>query len=443
MRSGRRLAVLVVALTLVGAPAVVLRAFCVGQSCSQGEAAVAAPVPFCPLPGDLRAAIETGYRQGRSPDVMGASVSSPVIGGSGAGIPLTGWPAAPYAEGANRVPIAFVGAGTRAGALPAHVGVDRIAPTIARLIGYDRPYADVRSGTALAAAVSEGADPRLVVEIAWTGVGSAAFTPTAAPWVEHHVLRSPHAASTIAATTGSLPADPAAVLTTIGTGGLPFQHGITGTLVRGAQGRAVRAWSPGAPISIIGTLADDWDHASGQRARIGLVAPDTVDRGVIGGTWYLDHDRDDVVIGSSDPAGAVERLVASGFGADATSDILAVVLDGSSGRMDRITGRIVTAVQRSVPDSAFVLTATGPTYTSTSEGVSATTIMDRVNAALGADVIASSTPGGFFLDTRVMAANDLTSDDVVRQMDALEGGDGTPVFADAYPGFAVSFSRYC
>jgi hypothetical protein len=42
-----------------------------------------------------------------------------------------------------------------------------------------------------------------------------------------------------------------------------------------------------------------------------------------------------------------------------------------------------------------------------------------------------------------MAANDITSDDVVRGMDAMKGPDGTPLFADAYPGFAISFSRYC
>ena len=70
--SGRRLTLLVVALALVGAPAVALTAFCVGQSCAD-EDQVAAAVPFCALPGDLRAQIEAGFRQGRSPDVMAAT----------------------------------------------------------------------------------------------------------------------------------------------------------------------------------------------------------------------------------------------------------------------------------------------------------------------------------------------------------------------------------
>ncbi len=42
-----------------------------------------------------------------------------------------------------------------------------------------------------------------------------------------------------------------------------------------------------------------------------------------------------------------------------------------------------------------------------------------------------------------MAANGITSDDVVRAMDAMTAPDATPLFADAYPGFSVSFSRYC
>jgi hypothetical protein len=64
--SGRRLTMLVVALALVGAPAVALTAFCVGESCAQEEG-VAAAVPFCPLPADLRAGYHAAW-PGRSPD---------------------------------------------------------------------------------------------------------------------------------------------------------------------------------------------------------------------------------------------------------------------------------------------------------------------------------------------------------------------------------------
>ena len=79
-------------------------------------------------------------------------------------------------------------------------------------------------------------------------------------------------AGTIEAVTGSVPLDPAATLTTIGTGGLPSSHGITGSLVRDDDGTVRRAWSASGAGSVIATFADDLDAASGQRAAVGAVA---------------------------------------------------------------------------------------------------------------------------------------------------------------------------
>jgi len=430
--SGRRLAVLVVAMALVGAPAIALRAFCVGKSCAQEEE-VAAPVPFCPLPTDLRAQIEAGYRQGRSPDVMAAAQGGGLA--SDAGVP---WPSDPYSSRLNSVPIVFFGHGVSPGRLPDGTGVDRIAPTIADLIGFDRSHPEVRSGTALRNAVVAGAGSPLVVEIVWQGVGATLFSHLGTPWST--TFRG-HEAWTMNGTTGSLPVDPAAVLTTIGTGGLPSQHGITGTLIRDSRGDAVPAWSAEAPTSIIATLPDDWDHATAQRSRIGLVASDEVDRGLIGGTWYIDHDRDDLVIGSRDPVSAVAHLIATGYGTDDTTDILGVVLNGTTDHMDRQTGTIVAAVQQLVPDTTFVLTTTGSANGSLD--TNPPDVASSVDRALGAQVVSATVPGGVFLDQQVMAAKDITSDDVVGAMDALKSSFGSPLFADAYPGFAVSFSRYC
>ncbi len=431
MASGRRLAVLVVALALVGAPAIALRAFCVGKSCVQEEAA--APVPFCPLPADLRAEIEAGYREGRSPDVM-ASTQGGGLADDG-GVP---WPSDPYSSRLNSVPIVLFGHGVSPGQLPDGVGVDRIAPTIAELIGFDRSHPEVRSGTALRNAVVAGVGSPLVVEIVWQGVGGVSFSHLGTPWATS--LRG-HEAWTMNGTTGSLPVDPAAVLTTIGTGGVPAQHGITGTLVRDAHGQAVRAWSTEAPTSIIATLPDDWDHATRHRARIGLVANDEVDRGLVGGTWYIDHGHDDLAIGPGDPVSSVARLMATGYGADDTTDILGVVLSGAIDRMGRQTGDIVTAVQQLVPDATFVITTTGSANGSLD--TNPPDVAASVDRAVGGPVVSATVPGGLFLDQQVMATKDITSDDVVRAMDALKSSFGSPLFADAYPGFAVSFSRYC
>jgi hypothetical protein len=422
---------LVVGLALVGAPAIALRASCVGESCAQ-EDEVAAAVPFCPLPADLRAQIEAGYRQGRSPDVMAATRP-----GGLADVDHVPWPSDPYAPRVNQVPIVFFGHGVIPGRLPDGSGLDRIAPTIAELIGFDRPHSEVRSGTALRGAVVSGADPPLVVEIVWKGVGGVVFSHMATPWATR--LRAQEA-WTMNGTTGSLPVDPAAVLTTIGTGGLPSQHGITGTLIRDPQGAAVRAWTGEAPTSIIATLADDWDHATAQRSRIGLVSSDVADQGLVGGTWFLDHDRDDLVPSPRDPVIAVARLIGKGYGSDDTADILGVVLDGAIDGMARQTGAIVDAVQRLVPDATFVLTTTGAAYGALDHPPDVATSVDRM---VGEPVVSATVPGGLFLDAAEMAAQGITSDDVVRAMDTLRSSSGTPLFADAYPGFAISFSRYC
>lgn len=435
MASGRRLAVLVVALALVGAPAVALRAFCVGKSCAQEDIAAAASVPFCPLPVALREQIVAGYRQGRSPDVMGTTNASTLI---------RGWPASPYRPDANRVPIAFFGAGVVPGSLPPGMGVDQIAPTLAGLMGFDRSHPEVRSGRQIEGVVRAGTHPRLILEIVWTDVGSV-FPQSQAPWLLGTLGPSGQAAFGDG-TTGSMPVDPAAILTSIGTGGIPAEHGITGRKIRSTDGAAVAAWGPGAPTSIIATLADDWDHATGERARIGLIAPDATAQGIVGGTWYLEHDRDDLVFGDGDPVDIASSLVRSGFGADATSDILAVVLDGGVFRMDARTRALVGSISELVPDTTFVLTATGPGHSRSENGtstVSARSVVRGVEAAIGAPVVASAVAGGLFLDQDVMASNEITSDDVVRAMETLKAPGGGRLFADAYPGFAVGFSRYC
>ena len=155
----------------------------------------------------------------------------------------------------------WFGHGVNAGEIPPGTGLDSIAPTVARLIGYDRPHPEIRSGAPLPTAVRPNADPPLVVEIVWKGVGSEAFTHGLLGVDGHDSRREATLRARLRGTTGSLPVEPATTLTTIGTGGLPFQHGITGNLIRDKDGVAVPAWSASVPTSIIATLADDWDHA--------------------------------------------------------------------------------------------------------------------------------------------------------------------------------------
>ncbi len=433
MAPGRRLTVLVVALALVGAPAVAMRALCVGNSCAPQEES-AGPLPFCSLPATLRDQIAAGYRQGRSPEVMGATPPGPGLAEDD-GVP---WPQVPYAPSRNAVPIIFFGRGIVPGQLADGIAVDRIAPTLAELIGFDRPHPEVRSGTPIEDVVQPGTGSPLVVEIVWKAVGSIQFRHARTPWVK--ALRR-EGAWTLDGTTGSLPVDPAAILTTIGSGGLPSQHGVTGTIIRDPDGAAVRAWSSDAPTSIIATFPDDWDRANEQRALIGLIADDETERGLIGGTWYVDSDRDDLALGASDLVPQISRLLGSGYGSDGITDILGVVVSGPLKRLERRTEAMVAAVQRQVADATFVLTTTGTAYGALDDPPDVAT---SVNDALGAPVVAASVAGGLFLDEDVMVASGTTSDSVVGVMKTSTSPSfGTPLFADAYPGFAVGFSRYC
>ncbi len=430
MASGRRLGVLVIALALVGAPAIALRAFCVGETCAQAEN-IAREVPFCSLPADLRTLIEAGYRQGRSPDVMATTDGTNVVTVVD-DVPVA-WPSTSAIDA--RIPIVFWGVGVSQLTLPDGTGLDQVAPTLAEILGFDRPHPQVRAGVAVEG-VASSARPRLIVMIAWKGVGSAELRSTGAGRFLRRMVTA--GAGTLDGTTDALPLDPAAALATIGTGALPSEHGIVAASVRNDRGQIRPAWGPGAPLPVVSTLAEDVDRRFGERPRIGLIGRAVMDRGLIGGAWYTEHDRDDVETGA-DAVTSLRRLVSSGFGADDVPDILGVALGGSASAMARTTRAIASELDRAGIAATFVVAATGSAADRTPD----LSIAETVDGAIGAPVVAATVPGGLFLDQDALTANGVTSDDVVRAMDAMLVTDGSRTFADAYPGFAISFARYC
>src|SRR2546430_13521233 len=84
---------------------------------------------------------------------------------------------------------------------------------------FRRPHPEVRAGKAVDG-VPDGERPRLVLEVAWKGVGTDELRHDPRSWRSLRSLMG-RGAATLAGDTGSLPLDPAATLTTIGTGGLP------------------------------------------------------------------------------------------------------------------------------------------------------------------------------------------------------------------------------
>jgi hypothetical protein len=438
----RRTLVVVLVALAVAAPAAALRAMCVGGSCRRAEPAEAR-IPFCSLPGEVRGLIAAGFRDGRGPHVMAVAGDTPVGGGTALSFPASWSSIDP--NGAGQVPLVFAGTGVHAAAsLPIGTTLDAVAPTVAEVIGLDRPHPGVRSGRAIPGVADPGEAPRLVLQVVWKGVGASDLQTDPLVWPALRGILEDHA-GTLQAEVGSLPLDPAAILTTISTGGLPRDHGITGTLVRNDRGEVVRAWDRGAPFSVIAGLGDDLDELLGQRPRIGTVLTDVADRGVVGGNWYVDVDRDDLVIAGDDPmaqARRAERLLRDGYGTDDTPDLLAVVMAGPVRAMDRaLAGLVAAAEDASDGRVMVVVTATGSG--AGPEAVPASEVESDVEGEVGRDVVEATTPGGLFLDQDVLASSGLSEDPVIEHLRELQAPDGGPLLADVFPQVAVTFARYC
>ena len=447
--SGRRLLTLLVVLAAIGLPAGVLQALCVGRSC-EAESDAAPRVPFCPLPAALRDLLANGYREGRSPDVLGVVQGTPVY------TEITGtrlsWPAAGTAVDDAVVPLAFAGSGVRRDVeLPSGVTLDRVAPTIAAALGFERPFPNIRSGTAIEG-IAGGDPPALVLLIGWKSVGAADLSARPDDWPFLASMLD-EGSGTLEASTGSLPLDPAATLTTLGTGGLPSQHGITGSFVRNEAGEVVAAFGIGAPVPVIATLADDLDAPASagvpspyeQRPVIALVATDDRDRGLVGGDWYENHDTDRVILAGGAEAVSSARSLLAATRDDGVPDLLGVVLDGSIRSMDRRSEQIVAAAEITTHGSVLVVLAgTGTDASPTSadpDGALAAAVEDAVPGESPA--VAATVPGGIFLDQRALTDARVSGQVAVDSLLGVTGSDGQEMMADAFQGFAVSFARYC
>jgi hypothetical protein len=194
----------------------------------------------------------------------------------------------------------------------------------------------------------------------------------------------------------------------------------------------------------VATLPDDLDEETNGDAKIGLVASDPADRGLIGGDWYVDVDSDDILIRQRGAARAVRSLLDDGYGRDEVADVIAVTLQGAPAVMDAELGAIAKVVGRSERAPLIVVTATGSTASSPEDGLTGRAVTAWVDRAFspGAPVVEAATPGGLFLDQSVLARESITEDEVMGRLAAM-ARSGREVFADVFPAIAVSFARYC
>jgi hypothetical protein len=435
----RRTITLLIALAVIGAPALVVRALCFGKSCDN-PADAAPEVPFCSLPPETRQLLSAGYREGRSPEVLTVAREPGIAGITGrANIPIP-WPAlGDHPE--TRVPLGFSGAGIDPDAkIPSGTPLDAVAQTEAAILGFDRPFPNVRAGEAVPG-LAAGEPPRLLLELVVKGLGSDDLGGGAWPNLMRLLDAGP---STMDARTGSLPVDPSAVLTTLGAGGPPRQHGVTGSLIRNDDGALVPAFSRRASVPVIAALADDLDEALGQRPRIGLVAPAITDRGAIGGRWYLKGDRDDVVIARRGQLRAARALLGDGYGADRVPDLLVTVLEEARPEQDAGLPRLLAAAEKASRGSlTVVVTGTGAFADRAEASASeiATSIEDTVESH--AEVVEAAVAGALFLDQDVLAREELSEDLIVEAVNRLENAAGGLLFGDTFSAIAVSFARFC
>lgn len=437
----RRMLALFVALAVLGLPAFTLRVLCVGHACDE-PVEPTADVPFCSLPAELRSLVAAGFREGRSPEALAVTSNVIVAGGDAFSRdePQPEWPS--VAGVSREVPLLFHGRGLQ-GDLPGGITLDDVAPTVAALLAIERPHPEVRSGAAIPE-IQAGEPSPLILQIVWKGVGRAELEGEPDAWPALSSLAET-SAWTPAAEVPSLPLDPAAVLTTIGTGGVPAEHGITGTLTRNDGGVITEAWSEDAPVSVIAALGDDLDEVTGQRARVGLIAADPTDRGLVGEDWYVDTDRDDVTVATrrGEIVRAARGLLADGYGSDDVPDLLAVTLQASVRAMDRTTEALVAEVQRALNDAILVVTATGSSVTS--PDLQSEEVVEQLDSqlALTDSVVQAAVPGGLFLNQDVVADEALSDDQVLDALSSVSDVTDRKAFADVFPAIAVSFGRFC
>jgi hypothetical protein len=434
-----RLLALLLVVAAIGAPAVVLRVLCVGHSCDE-EADASSEVPFCSLSADIRGPVVNGFRKGRSPEVLAVTGKTRVYDK----VPMhtfdetDSWPSTRDSQ-ALEVPIVFTGPGIPTRDLPEGTGLDDIAPTLAESIDLRRRFPEVRSGTAVPGLRPEQS-PTLLVVVAMKGLRSANVFEagsTLIPLFED-------GASTGEGTVGSLPIDTTAAVTTIGTGGLPSQHGMVGSLVRNDDGELVPAWGKGSPVSVIAALGDDLDELLQQKPLIGVAGTEVSDQGLIGGNWYVDVDRDEVSI-SDDPVAAAREILAKGFGQDEVPDLLGVALEGSPGSMDSdIADLIDAADEASGGRYVAALAGTGSPHPSPADGVTMDQVVREIEREIAGPTSLIETPasGGLFLDQNALVETGLAEDAVIGPLKEITDS-GDPLIVDAFPAIAVSFSKYC
>lgn len=181
------------------------------------------------------------------------------------------------------VPLVLYGPGyiEPRGSVPEAPTMADVAPTIARLIGFEAYEAP--DGTALTTGIpAPRRPPRVVVTIVWDGGGWNTLRehPRAWPFLRKLIERG---ISYRDMTIGSTPSVTPPIHTTLGTGAFPRRHGIPNVKMTTGDDRYIDPMELNSPEYIrIPTLGDLYDAAFDNRPLVGVIATVNWHLGMIG-----------------------------------------------------------------------------------------------------------------------------------------------------------------
>lgn len=247
----------------------------------------------CAQLAELVRRVRHGYVERASPDISLIPSVPNYVGSDGSPVHSGPW------DYLANVPLVLYGPGhiRSAGVLEEPATMADLAPTTARLIGFEGwPQRKGRVHTeALARAPT--APPRVVATIVWDGGGFNTLRehPHAWPYLRHLMTKG---TSYKGMTIGSSPSVTPPIHTTLGTGAWPAQHGIPALRSRTADGLYVDPFEGLDPSRIeLATLADLYDRASGNRPVTGALGAIGWHLGMIGkGAAFPGGDKDPVAL---------------------------------------------------------------------------------------------------------------------------------------------------
>jgi hypothetical protein len=239
------------------------------------EAAGAGPTGACGLSHDVLLRCWRGYDRVRSGQIIVVPHGKNYMGGYSHATPY------PYTQD---VPMFWYGPGFIKSNTVANRPVTSadVAPTIARLIGFDFQAPD---GTAMREALVSPAParpPKLVVVLVWDAGGRYVLDDLhPGSWPNLAALKA-KGTWYESATVGSNPSNTAPVHATIGAGAFPRRHGVVDNLIRVPGGGTVTAWGQGPSFLRGQFLAEEYLKAVGTDARVGVIGTVAWHLGMVG-----------------------------------------------------------------------------------------------------------------------------------------------------------------